>query len=64
MKTGFLERSKQRQTPLTAEQEIDKVNRSWGHFDTILWLTGCADSPELSDWIGQPERWFSTDRIQ
>ncbi len=57
MKTGFLERSKQRQTPLSVQQEIDRVERSWGHFDTILWLTGCADSPQLSDWIGQPERW-------
>ncbi len=21
-----------------------------------MWLTGCADSPALADWVGQPER--------
>ena len=56
-KTGFVERSKQRQTPLTVAQEVERVQRSWAHWDTILWLTGCADSPQLRDWVGQPERW-------
>jgi hypothetical protein len=55
-KTGFIERSKQRQTPLTPAQEIERAERGWSHFDYILWLTGCADSPVLADWVGQPER--------
>jgi hypothetical protein len=57
-KTGFVERSKQRQTPLSVEQEVERVERGWAHWDTLLWLTGCADSPELKDWVGQPERWI------
>ncbi len=57
-KTGFVERSKQRQTPLSAEQEVERVERGWKHWDTLLWLTGCADSPDLKNWVGQPERWI------
>ena len=55
-KTGFIERAKQRQTPLTPAQEIERAERGWSHFDYILWLTGCADSPALANWVGQPER--------
>jgi hypothetical protein len=55
-KTGFIERAKQRQTPLTPAQEMERAERGWSHFDYILWLTGCADSPALADWVGQPER--------
>jgi hypothetical protein len=55
-KTGFVERAKQRQTPLSPAQEKERAERGWSHFDYILWLTGCADSPALADWVGQPER--------
>ena len=57
-KTGFVERSKQRQTPLSVDQEVERVERGWKHWETLLWLTGCANSPELNNWVGQPERWI------
>jgi hypothetical protein len=55
---SFAERKKQRTTPLTAEQERQRVRTGWQHFDRLLWLTGCGTAEHLEEYVLQPERWI------
>ena len=55
-KLGWVERSKQRTTALSTEQEVQLCNEGWAHFDRLLWQTGCAPYSYMKDYVSQPER--------
>ena len=61
-KTGMIERSKQRVTSLSQEQEVAAMEKGWKFWDYILSLIGRGDAKELSKFVAQPER-FIMNRI-
>jgi len=56
-KTGLVERAKQRQTPLTVEQEKQKLETGWQVWDSVLWKAAFGETDDLKDWVANPERW-------
>ena len=54
----MIERSKQRVTGLTQEQEQAAMEKGWKFWDYILALIGQADAKQLSKFVAQPERFI------
>jgi hypothetical protein len=42
VKTGLVERAKQRATSLTRQQEAGRLSSSWRFFDRVCWLAGAG----------------------
>ena len=62
VKTGWVERSKQRTTALSVQQEIDLCEAGWAQFDKLLWRAGCGSPANMRDYVLQPERWILAKR--
>ena len=54
--TGFRERSTNRQTSLSAEQEKALLQKAWRFFDFVNWLVPNGSNAELADFFSKPEQ--------
>ena len=62
-KTGLVERSKQRVTGLSSEEEKVLMEQGWRFWDYLLGILSQKDCKQLSAFVAQPERWI-LNRIQ
>ena len=62
-KTGMVERSKQRTTSLSPEQERQRMEAGWRFWDWVLQLISTGNSKEMAEFVAQPER-FCLNRLE